>query len=110
MAKCEHEFNTGFVSALSKFYGHLHQGENLSEIKDFRIYGATDYLLDIEIPEILPPELQGRVKRFVDRAIKLRFTKISRREGDILFNECDEIMQEIDRKCFKLEHVCSHYR
>lgn len=110
MSQCEHEFNSGFVSALGKFLGHQHQSQATRLLYDLRIYGASEHLYDLEIPASLPEEIKARVGKFVDDVFRQRLNlNLAVEEADLLFQEADQILQEIDRVVFKLSHVCSKY-
>jgi len=107
--KCdEHEFNTGFVTALGKFLAHREKKVGFPG-NDLRIYGASDHLFDIEIPEMTPKKLKAEIQKFVRDVFEVRLARISREEAEKLFRRADELLQEIDRQMFKLKHVCSNY-
>ncbi|MCW1297041.1 MAG: hypothetical protein OH319_05155 [Candidatus Parvarchaeota archaeon] len=108
--KKEIEFNSGFITALVLFYGHLHQFQR-EEFKDndFRIYTASDHLFNIEYPKNLDNEIKERIEKFRKKALEMRYKTISMKEGDDLFLECLEIAKMIDKKCFKLKDVVVNY-
>jgi hypothetical protein len=65
------EFNNGFLTALLLFYGHRYWPR--AEGYDFRLDGAADHLLDMEIPDGLDEDLKRRVREFRERVLALRF-------------------------------------
>jgi hypothetical protein len=99
------EFNNGFITALTLFYGHRMDRELISsdEKNDLRIYGASDHLIDIEYPKNLDPKLKKRIIKFVGNVLDIRLKKVSFRKAEKLFNECLEILKEIDKKYFGLK-------
>ncbi|MEM2174915.1 MAG: hypothetical protein QXI58_04755 [Candidatus Micrarchaeia archaeon] len=108
--KKEIEFNSGFVTALALFYGHLHQFQHPEfENDDLRICSASDHLFDIEYPENIDNEIKERVEKFRKKALEMRYKRISMKEGDELFLECLEIIKLIDKKCFKIKDVVVNY-
>lgn len=108
--KKEIEFNSGFVTALALFYGHLHQfQETRFRDEDLRIYPATDHLYYIEYPENLDNEIKERIEKFRKKALEMRYKTISMKEGDDLFLECLKIIKLIDKKCFKIKDVVVNY-
>lgn len=86
----EPEFNNGFLTALVLFYGHIHHGD-YSEI-DIRMYGATDHLLNLQIPLDLDMDLQARVHAFVKNTVALRYAD---RNCDDVFVTCKSLIQDI---------------
>jgi hypothetical protein len=103
----EVEYNNGFLTALMLFYAHRYwpRVEYGPVEYDFRIHGGSDHLLDIQIPESLDDDLKSRVRAFVGKVLSLRYADMSRDEADKIFNECLEIMKELDRWLFSLEVV-----
>jgi hypothetical protein len=101
--KKEVEFNNGFVTALTLFYGHYWQGAYGETDHGVRIYPASDHLFDIEYPKNLDPELRRKVEKFVKDVLSVRLKDISRAEEERLFNRCLEILKLIDKKHFKLK-------
>jgi len=109
---CEkHEFNSGFISALAKFLAHREQWVYKQKTVDYdlRIYGASDHLFDIVIPDELSESLKKEIEKFVKSVLKVRLEHISWKKGTKLFDKADKILQKIDKEFFKLKHVCSNY-
>jgi hypothetical protein len=101
------EFNNGFVTALSLFYGHRLSNFEIriknAKHYDLRIYSASDHLLDLEIPENISQELKRKVEVFVKRVLSKRLENITWEEGDKFFDECANLLKEIDQEVFNLK-------
>lgn len=106
------EFNTGFLTALTLFYGHRMQFQEASKIikRDLRVYGAADHLFDIKYPEDLDPKLKKKVKNFVASVFRVRLENLTLAEGDKIFDKCLELIKEIDRKYFGQKRIIVHYK
>lgn len=104
------EFNNGFVTALSLFYGHRFQFEEASKIvgHDMRIYGATDHLYNIEFPKRLPRRIKKLYGKFHGHCFTVRLENIKIEEGNQIFSECLEVIKAIDRHYF-VKNVKVHY-
>jgi RNA polymerase subunit RPABC4/transcription elongation factor Spt4 len=105
----EVEFNTGFITALILFYAHKDMFNFTGYTGDLRLYGATDHLFDMEIPENLTPEHKERIENLKESALDLRMEIIKRTDGDKIFAECKTIVKmiadelpEIDKACLYL--------
>jgi hypothetical protein len=102
----EIEFNNGFVTALALFYGHREQAFEARTniiLHDLRIYCASDHLLDLEIPENISIQLKRKIKSFIRRVLSKRLESISWKEGDKFFDECADLLKEIDQEIFNLK-------
>lgn len=108
MSEDDVEFNNGFVTALALFYGH--SGDRTLP-PDLKIYVASDHLLNIDYPENLSPELKKKVKSFVSKALEYRCARKTPSEEDLekLFDECIEILKDLDREFFGLDNVVVNY-
>jgi hypothetical protein len=103
------EFNNGFITALTLFYAHRFY--NLSVFRtiykvsgrDLRLWSGSDHLLDIQIPDNIDPDLRRRIEDFVNKVVSLRFAELNEGEVDKVFDECLEILKEVDRRLFGLE-------
>jgi hypothetical protein len=102
----EVEFNNGFLTALMLFYGHRYWPR--TERYDFRLDGAADHLLDMEIPDGLDEDLRRRVEGLRGRVMALRFKDLPSEEVDRIFDEAVEIMKELDRRLFGLSVVVNY--
>ena len=121
--KCEHEFNSGFVTALALFYAHhyniqifqetdkkMKEKGNSYNSAHLVLYGATDHLYDLKIPEQLSDELKMKIKALLDFCFKVRMEFNVGYEIPIkAFEMCKEILMDIDREVFKQKHVCIKY-
>jgi uncharacterized protein YaaR (DUF327 family) len=106
MSEEEIEFNNGFVTALALFYAHLYQqySERFKGEWVLIICGATDHLIDMEVPNNIPQELKERVEKFKEKALSHRYDANEEIAME-LFNECLEILKEIDEKMFGLSVI-----
>jgi hypothetical protein len=102
----EVEFNNGFLTALLLFYGHRYWPR--TEKYDFRLDGAADHLRDMEVPEGLDDDLKERVRELRGRVMALRFRDLPSEEVDRVFDECVEIVKELDRRLFGLSVVVNY--
>jgi hypothetical protein len=105
----EVEFNNGFVTALALFYAHAYQlRETQFEGKwSLVLHAATDHLLQMDIPESLPEELRRRVEEFRRWALAHRY-EADDETALRLFEECLEILKEVDEKVFGLKVVVKY--
>ena len=95
------EFNTGFVTALGLFYGHL---ASFPKSPELVLYAATDHLYDIEYPDNISEELKGAVKAFVDYAFTYRMGHdVTKEEVFEVFEACKQILVHIDKEIFGLD-------
>jgi hypothetical protein len=107
------EFNTGFVTALALFYAHSMDRELMNGAKgidtaSLSLYGASDHLFDMEIPESLDENLKSRIEGFRDYVFSVRLERIPSKEVISIFEDCRKLIQEIDAKVFGLEVVVNH--
>jgi len=104
----EVEFNNGFVTALTLFYGHREQFNEAAlraTNHDLRIYAACDHLFDIQIPKCLSRGLKRKVRKFVKTCLSKRLERLSFEEGNQLFDQALELIKKIDKECFELDVV-----
>jgi len=108
------EFNNGFVTALTLFYGHddssmrgdVKEGDN-----DYRLSGGKDHLYEMVIPSTLSDGLRTRIETFREAVFRLSGTSfwkpsVSMIEAvDKLFEECYRILMAIDEEVFGLSVV-----
>jgi len=101
----EPEFNTGFITAIALFLEHKHFRiiNTINCKSDSRLYGASDHLMEMEIPEFLDEKLRQRIMdakvRVIENRLEDDFDKIFKISND-LFEEFENIMIEIDRLMF----------
>jgi hypothetical protein len=95
------EFNNGFITALTLFYAHRY--ELRVGGPDLRLYGGSDHLLDIQIPSNIDPDLRQKVEDLVSKVKSLRYADLTKDEVEEIFDECLEILKELDRRLFGLE-------
>ena len=111
------EFNNGFVTAIALFLEHKNFDSHLPKDKegkvicDLRLYGASDHLYDMEIPEVFDSKLRNRILEWKDKCFENRLehfkdTKIT----DIIFKEAEDILACIDEEVFKTKKVIMKYR
>jgi len=109
--KAEVEFNDGFITALTLFYGHREQFNEaaLRATKhDLRIYAASDHLFNIQIPKCLSLRLRRKIRKFVNTCLDRRFERITVDEGNQLFDQVLELLKKIDKECFGLKVVVNY--
>lgn len=95
----EIEFNNGFFTALFLFYAHKNQASPPDMNMDIRIYGASDHLLDMDIPGELPDKLKERVEEFREQVLENRLSlKLKRKRGESFFNACRMIILDLGEK------------
>jgi len=95
------DFNNGFITALGLFYGHR---ESHRGCIGLTLYGAADHLYDIEYPDNLNKELKKRIENFADTVFAIRLDNdISEERITEIFDECKDIMIQIDIICFGLK-------
>jgi len=108
------EFNNGFITALALFYAHrfynLSAFETIHKVfgRDLRLWGGSDHLLNIQIPDNIDPDLRRRIEDFVRKVVSLRFAELNKDEVDKVFDECLELLKEIDRRLFGLEVIVNY--
>ena len=94
------EFNNGFITALTLFYGHL---ASFRTSPDLVLYAATDHLYEIEYPDNISAELKDEIMRFVDYAFSYRMRyDVTREEVFEVFDQCKNILIKIDNEVFGL--------
>lgn len=109
------EFNNGFLTALTLFYGHNDQSMRYQKVGehmyDYRLDGAKDHLYDMVIPESISEELRRRIEAFKDKVFDIKdkaFFNPSEetvKEIDALFEEDYRIIMALDKELFKLEVI-----
>jgi len=104
------EFNTGFVTALTLFYGHsMNPSIRSRDSAHLVLYVATDHLADIEYPDNISPELREKVETFVDWVFTHRISwDIEIDTVHEVFKACREILTQIDEEVFGLEVIVKH--
>jgi len=104
------EFNNGFIIAMALFLEHKDNWQK-TERSDLRLYGATDHLYDMEIPENLSAKLIKRIIRWRERCFHYRLENFKdSRITDSLFKEAEQILKAIDEEVFKTKKVIMRYR
>lgn len=110
-------FNNGFVTAMTLFLEHkmwtelLPRDKNGKVYLDLRLYGATDHLYNMEIPEILSKKLQKRIFIWRDKCFKNRMNNFKNTlVTDELFKEAEDILAKVDEEIFKIKKVIMRYR
>jgi hypothetical protein len=94
----KNDFN-GVIMSLGQFYGHKDWGKYLRRNgfkNDARLFLASDHLVFLDIPENFPEELILKIKLFQQNILSKKETLILWDEGDILFEQCRQLMCEID--------------
>jgi hypothetical protein len=108
------EFNNGFITALALFYAHrfynLSAFETIHKVfgPDLRLYGGSDHLLNIQIPSNIDPDLRRKVEDLVSKVKSLRYAELTKDEVEEIFDECLEILKELDRRLFGLEVIVNY--
>lgn len=100
------EFNNGFVTALALFYAHSMDRMTLDDKVDtasLSLYGASDHLFDMVIPDSIDDGLRERIEAFRTYVLSVRLSRIPRKEVLKIFDDCSKLIQEIDSKVFGLE-------
>jgi len=111
------EFNNGFITALALFLehknieSHVVRNKDKIIIGDYRLYGASDHLYNLEIPADLPHNIRLKIGRLVHNCLKHRLFNFKDSEfGDKMFKEAENILAKIDQEIFKTKKVIMRYR
>jgi hypothetical protein len=104
------EFNNGFITALALFYHHRGQFKEAEDViqRDMSIYAGSDHLFDLEYPTNIPEELKNKIEDFRRRVLEVRMADISKQHAYRLYEECKELLIEIDEKVFGLKVVVNY--
>jgi len=92
----------GFITALALFLEHKNFSshvvrDNNHIINDLRLYGATDHLLDMEIPRNLPSNLRKTIQELRTDCLAHRMdTFKDSKFTDDLFRKAEDIMASIE--------------
>jgi len=100
----EISYNNGFITALALFYAHR-QEPFLQFFRDDRLYGASDHLLEMDVPETLSSELKARIEGFRREVLSKRVAELGQAEVEKLFEECLNILKALDKEVFGLNVV-----
>jgi hypothetical protein len=100
----EISYNNGFITALALFYAHRQQ-PFLQLFRDDRLYGASDHLLEMDVPKTLSSELKARIKEFRQKVLAKRVAELGQDEVEKLFEECLNILMALDKEVFGLNVV-----
>lgn len=117
-------FNNGFITAITLFLEHKDNwqriiidkpdaGEIMKKVllSDLRLYGATDHLYDMEIPEILSIKLRSKIISWRSKCFHYRMEDFKDTiRTDKLFKEAENILVKIDEEIFKTKKVVMRYR
>ena len=113
----DYEFNNGFLTAIMLFVEHKTMRDHIvsdekGNVKwDMRLYGATDHLYAIEIPEDLDDYIKAKIIAWRDKCFENRMENLTDiKIANSLFEEGEDIIALIDRKYFKTKKVKMHYR
>lgn len=97
------EFNDGFITALALCYAHRMASCQTPSGKDYRLSGAADHLVEMDLPEDLPDELKKSILRLRKKIIEKRLELMNPEDVDKMFDELVEIFKRLDKHLFGLD-------
>jgi hypothetical protein len=111
----ESDFGKGFVYCIGLFLGHadayhkerkcLKMDLMRDEVAKVWISGASDHLIELQVPENLPPDIKKKVGEFTEKVFELRSCGCKHKDVLWTIKEAQDILIEVDKYSFELNTV-----